>query len=128
MIAKIVDLFFQGGKVVMLCRNVSKAEDAASAIRQETGGLVTVWPLDLGSLDSVRQCANQILQEEDRIDILINNAGNNRDILFEISFSTLLLDSSSTKQIKTCLFLLFFQAYVCVQSQRLLTVSRPTSE
>ena len=88
---KIVDLFFQGGKVVMLCRNVSKAEDAASAIRQETGGLVTVWPLDLGSLDSVRQCANQILQEEDRIDILINNAGNNRDILFEISFSTLLL-------------------------------------
>ena len=84
MITKIVDLFFQGGKVVMLCRNVSKAEDAASAIRQETGGLVTVWPLDLGSLDSVRQCANQILQEEDRIDILINNAGNNSDILYVI--------------------------------------------
>ena len=75
----------------MLCRNVSKAEDAASAIRQETGGLVTVWPLDLGSLDSVRKCANQILQEEDRIDILINNAGNNRDILYVILFSTLLL-------------------------------------
>ena len=75
----------------MLCRNVSKAEDAASAIRQETGGLVTVWPLDLGSLDSVRQCANQIMQEEDRIDILINNAGNNRHILYVISFFTLLL-------------------------------------
>ena len=68
--------FFQGAKVVMLCRNISKAEDAANAIRQETGGLVTVRSLDLGSLESVRQCANQILDEEDRIDILINNAGN----------------------------------------------------
>ena len=83
----------------MLCRNISKAEDAANDIRQETGGLVTVRSLDLGSLESVRQCANKILDEEDRIDILINNAGNNRDILYVISFSKILLDSSSAKQI-----------------------------
>lgn len=59
----------------MLCRDVSKAETAMKEIEQETGGEVVVEFLDLASLDSVRKCASIVLAQEDRIDILINNAG-----------------------------------------------------
>ena len=62
----------------MLCRDVSKAELAAKEIQGESGGdgkAVVVEPLDLASLDSVRKCATKILAQEERIDILINNAG-----------------------------------------------------
>ncbi len=31
--------------------------------------------LDLASLKSVRECAQRLLEKEDKIDILINNAG-----------------------------------------------------
>jgi len=34
-----------------------------------------VKKLDLASLDSVRECADDIINTEERLDILINNAG-----------------------------------------------------
>jgi NAD(P)-dependent dehydrogenase (short-subunit alcohol dehydrogenase family) len=36
---------------------------------------VVVERLDLASLRSVRECAQKLLDKEDKIDILINNAG-----------------------------------------------------
>jgi NAD(P)-dependent dehydrogenase (short-subunit alcohol dehydrogenase family) len=64
----------------MACRSVEKAEEAAKEIRDATkdlpgAGTVHVVKLDLGSLASVRQCAKDLLQTEDRIDLLVNNAG-----------------------------------------------------
>jgi len=64
----------------MACRSVEKAEEAAKEIRDATkdlpgAGTVHVVKLDLGSLASVRQCAKELLQTEDRIDLLVNNAG-----------------------------------------------------
>ena len=45
-------------------------------IQKETGNACIAFRyLDLTSLTSVRACATQILQEEARIDVLINNAG-----------------------------------------------------
>ncbi len=44
--------------------------------REETGATVVVEKLDLSSLKSVRECAQKLLDTEDKIDILINNAGN----------------------------------------------------
>ena len=60
----------------MLCRNVESANACAREITKDTGHQVEVMKLNLASLDSIRECANTILQQEDKIDILINNAGN----------------------------------------------------
>lgn len=70
-----LDLSKRGAKVVMLCRNVDKAEEAAEEIRKATEGEVVVHKLDLTSLASVRECAEQLGNSLEKIDILINNAG-----------------------------------------------------
>eukprot|EP00092_Neocalanus_flemingeri_P019775 GFUD01021415.1.p1 GENE.GFUD01021415.1~~GFUD01021415.1.p1 ORF type:complete len:334 (+),score=104.31 GFUD01021415.1:80-1081(+) len=70
-----LDLSKRGAKVVMLCRNVEKAEEAAEEIRKATEGEVVVHKLDLSSLASVRECAEQLGNSLEKIDILINNAG-----------------------------------------------------
>lgn len=65
-----------GARVVMACRDLSRAEQAAEEVRQSTGnGNVVIRHLDLASVYSVRQFAKDFLETEDRLDILINNAG-----------------------------------------------------
>merc|ERR1711892_1605593 len=55
-----LDLSKRGAKIVMLCRSVEKAEAAADDIRSEAKGEVVVLKLDLASLASVRECAEQL--------------------------------------------------------------------
>ena len=69
------ELSKRGAKVVMLCRDLEKADEAADDIRKDTGNVVSVVHLDLSSLESVRKCAEELHYNEDRIDILVNNAG-----------------------------------------------------
>ncbi|XP_029958087.1 retinol dehydrogenase 12 [Salarias fasciatus] len=70
------DLARRGARVVMACRDLTRAERAAEEIRRSTGnGNVVIRHLDLSSLYSVRQFAKDFLDSEDRLDILINNAG-----------------------------------------------------
>ncbi|KAK5873406.1 hypothetical protein PBY51_018449 [Eleginops maclovinus] len=70
------ELAARGARVVMACRDLTRAESAAEEIRQETGnGNVVIRHLDLSSLYSVRQFTKEFLQTEDRLDVLINNAG-----------------------------------------------------
>jgi NAD(P)-dependent dehydrogenase (short-subunit alcohol dehydrogenase family) len=69
-----------GARVVIACRDLKKAEQAADDIRHDTrevegAGHVVVVQLDLSSLASVRQCAQHLLQTEHTINILVNNAG-----------------------------------------------------
>lgn len=60
----------------MACRDLRKAEEAAEEIRRSTGnGNVVIRHLDLASMFSVTQFAKDFLDTEDRLDILINNAG-----------------------------------------------------
>lgn len=60
----------------MACRDLTRAEEAAEEIRQSTGnGNVVIRHLDLASIYSVRQFAKDFMDSEDRLDILINNAG-----------------------------------------------------
>jgi NAD(P)-dependent dehydrogenase (short-subunit alcohol dehydrogenase family) len=70
-----MDLSKRGARVVMLCRDMEKAEGAAEEIRKATEGEVVVHKLDLASLASVRECAEQLGNSLEKIDILINNAG-----------------------------------------------------
>lgn len=70
------DLARRGARVVMACRDLTRAEQAAEEIRQSTGnGNVVIRHLDLASVYSVKQFAKDFLDSEDRLDILINNAG-----------------------------------------------------
>lgn len=63
-------------RVIMACRNTSKAKQAVCDIRKITkNGELVIKELDLMSLKSVRKFAKEVLNEENNIDILINNAG-----------------------------------------------------
>lgn len=62
--------------MILACRNTDKADKAAAEIREATGSsLLVVRKLNLASTASIRDFAEQILKEEERLDILINNAG-----------------------------------------------------
>jgi len=71
-----LELARRGAHVIMACRTLSKAQAVADEIKQETGNQqVEVVQLDLGSLESVRKCATELLARELPIHALINNAG-----------------------------------------------------
>lgn len=62
--------------VVMACRSQERAEEAADAIRKDHSDAdLDVILLDLASLDSVRQFAEEFSERYDYINGLVNNAG-----------------------------------------------------
>ncbi|VVC88659.1 unnamed protein product [Leptidea sinapis] len=73
-----LDLYDRGAKVIMACRNTQKAEEARSEIISKSNtksGCLVIESLDLSRLKSVKECARRILEREEEINILINNAG-----------------------------------------------------
>mmetsp|Transcript_2306 Transcript_2306/g.2581 ORF Transcript_2306/g.2581 Transcript_2306/m.2581 type:complete len:306 (+) Transcript_2306:29-946(+) len=63
-------------RVIMACRNLDKAREAAAKIKELIPeACIDVSELDLASLASVRRCATKLLEEETKIDLLILNAG-----------------------------------------------------
>lgn len=81
------ELLRLGARVIMGCRDRTRAEEAAGQLRSELhqaagpdpdcggAGELIVKELDLASLSSVRAFCQELLQEEPRLDVLINNAG-----------------------------------------------------
>ncbi len=66
----------RGATVVIAVRNVEKGNAAAAQILGAVPRAdITVQPLDLGSLQSVRTAAAELKESYPRIDLLINNAG-----------------------------------------------------
>ena len=66
----------RGASVVLAVRDTEKGKRAAARIAGTAPGAdVTVQPLDLASLDSVRAAAAELRARHPRIDLLINNAG-----------------------------------------------------
>jgi NAD(P)-dependent dehydrogenase (short-subunit alcohol dehydrogenase family) len=65
----------RGARVLLACRDKSKAEAAIVRIRQETPRAdVAFLPFDQSDLESVRSAAT-LAAKEPRIDVLVNNAG-----------------------------------------------------
>lgn len=65
-----------GAKVIMACRNKTKAESARKSLLKEVPEAdLDVMEIDLSRLQSVRQFAEQYRNTYDRLDVLINNAG-----------------------------------------------------
>ncbi|XP_033757002.1 retinol dehydrogenase 12-like [Pecten maximus] len=70
------ELSARGARVIMACRDLDRATKASNIVKKFSGSSdVTVERLDLASLESVRKFAKGINDNEDRVDILINNAG-----------------------------------------------------
>src|ERR1035438_8356160 len=62
-----------GAAVILACRDVSKAKDAAGRIAATAPqATVTTVRLDLASLASVREAADEIRASHDALDLLIN--------------------------------------------------------
>jgi len=71
-----IDLARRNARVILACRNQEKGLRTEFDVRRVTGNYdVYFRQLDLSSFKSIRKFAKEILQEESRVDILINNAG-----------------------------------------------------
>ena len=67
-----------GANVVGAARGLAKAEAATAQIRKDAaanGGSFELVELDLASLASVRNCADQLLRKGEPLDVIIANAG-----------------------------------------------------
>jgi NAD(P)-dependent dehydrogenase (short-subunit alcohol dehydrogenase family) len=70
------ELASRGATVLLHGRDATKGEMTRREIREATGDERAAFYLaDLGSLDQVRRLAEQVLTEQDRLDVLVNNAG-----------------------------------------------------
>ena len=68
------DFYKRGARVIMACRSMERANQAADDIKKACDGLpklgeIIITELDLSSLDSVRNCASKLLETEDQINI-----------------------------------------------------------
>ncbi|MBA2949128.1 oxidoreductase [Streptomyces himalayensis] len=70
------ELARHGARVLLACRSETRGIEASDRIRAEVRDAdVQFVPLDLGSLDSVREFAAAYDRDHGRLDLLINNAG-----------------------------------------------------
>jgi NAD(P)-dependent dehydrogenase (short-subunit alcohol dehydrogenase family) len=66
----------KGAHVVLACRNAAKAAAALESVKAKaTGPAPEVVTLDLASLASVSECAAELSERLERLDVLLNNAG-----------------------------------------------------
>ena len=71
-----IDFAKRGCRVILACRSVEKGQAAVEEVKKRANSEDVVFvQLDLASLQSVREFAAKILEEEARLDLLINNAG-----------------------------------------------------
>ena len=72
-----VELALQGFHVFLACRDADKAAEVLREISQRSAGTAQAEfiALDLGDLDSVRQCAQAFNARELPLHLLVNNAG-----------------------------------------------------
>lgn len=66
----------KGARVLLACRNATKAAGALEAVKAKAiGASPEVVALDLSSLTSVREGVSGLADSLDRLDVLLNNAG-----------------------------------------------------
>ena len=77
-----IELATRGAKVIIGCRSKERGDKAVIDIKKQSGNdKVYLKLIDLSSFKSVRAFAQDVLETEERLDILINNAG-----IFKVPF------------------------------------------
>ena len=72
----VLDLARRGARVIMACRDLKRGEAALKDIVEKTGNTkVVLKQLDLASMKSIRNFAQDINNSEPQLHVLINNAG-----------------------------------------------------
>lgn len=72
-----------GARVAITYRNEEKAEETKNYIYEKTGKTIETYFCDLSSLESIRNFTKIFLQNHDKLNVLINNAG-----IYETKFLT----------------------------------------
>lgn len=71
-----VELAKRGARVIVACRTKARKDSTAFFLRSKTGSFnVRVMYLDMTSLDSVWEFAKELSETEERLDVIVNNAG-----------------------------------------------------
>ncbi|NXS92282.1 RDH12 dehydrogenase, partial [Jacana jacana] len=71
-----LDLARRNARTILACRSRERGQAAVEEIRAATGNPAVLLRLvDTSSMASVRAFAQAVLQEEKRLDVLVNNAG-----------------------------------------------------
>lgn len=89
-IGKFIALDFarRGARVILACRSEDRGTAALKEIREKTGNSdIHLRLVDVSSLDSVREFAKGILEEEKALHILVNNAAVSGDACIQIIIS-----------------------------------------
>ncbi len=74
--ATALELACMGARLILVCRDRSRGEEAATAIRRQTGNdAIALMLADLSSQRSIRQLASDFLSTGQPLHVLINNAG-----------------------------------------------------
>src|SRR5207237_10617270 len=64
-----------GARVVMINRNLQKAEAVAEELRRTATGSIELVQGDMSSFESIRRAAAEVLDRYPRLDVFISNAG-----------------------------------------------------
>lgn len=71
-----IDLAKRGGKIYIACRDITRGQDALTEIKARSGSdNIHFLQLDLASMESIREFSRKFHQLEQKLHILINNAG-----------------------------------------------------
>lgn len=71
-----IELAKQNFEIIMLVRDSQKSRDAFNEIKETAkSDKIKLYYVDLASLQSIKQVANDIKQKYSKVDVLINNAG-----------------------------------------------------
>lgn len=74
--ATALELGRRGAQVLLACRSAGPTAAVVDEIAEQAGpGRAEHVPLDLDDLESVRTCARRVLDRDEPIDVLVNNAG-----------------------------------------------------
>ena len=65
----------EGAKVAICARGKAALNEAAAAIRKETGGEVLAMVADMAKPEDIKKFVNQSAEHFGRLDIIVNNAG-----------------------------------------------------
>jgi short-subunit dehydrogenase len=72
----------RGARVALVARRRERLEEVAAQIAAD-GGQALAVPCDVGERDQVDAAARTVIEHFGRVDLLVNNAGYNRHVLFK---------------------------------------------